>query len=166
MNNQHHDVYLLLGGNLGPIEMTFREVANELQALDCRIIKSSGLYESPPWGFDADQSFLNQVLYISTPFTPVELLKTTQLIENKLGRTRDLKAKRYSSRNIDIDILYYNDDIIELDHLKIPHPQIQNRRFTLLPLVEISPGFIHPIFQKSNDELLDLCNDISTVTKK
>jgi len=166
MNNQYHNVFLLLGGNLGPVELTFQKVIEELRLLDCQIIRTSGLYESPPWGFDAEQSFLNQVLYISTLFTPEELLKTTQVIENKLGRTRDLETKGYASRNIDIDILYYDDIILELDHLKIPHPQIQNRRFTLMPLVEVGSDYIHPIFQKSNHLLLGVCNDHSTVTKK
>lgn len=166
MDNQHHNVHLLLGGNLGTVETTFQKVIHELEALECKIIKSSGLYESPPWGFEAEQSFLNQVLLISTSLSPQELLKTTQIIENKLGRTRDIESKGYTSRNIDIDILYYDDITLELNHLKIPHPQIQNRRFTLLPLVEISSGFMHPIFQKSNNELLEICNDHSTVTKK
>lgn len=166
MDNQQYHVYLLLGGNLGPVEMTFQKVSDELLTRECRIIKTSGLYESPPWGFEAEQSFLNRVLLISTSLPPQELLKATQVIENKLGRTRDLETKGYTSRNIDIDILYYDDVILELHHLEIPHPQIQNRRFTLLPLVEIDPKFIHPVLQKSNQELLDLCTDYSTVTKK
>jgi 2-amino-4-hydroxy-6-hydroxymethyldihydropteridine diphosphokinase len=166
MGKSLHTVYLLLGGNLNNIEQTFINAISELKLNGCEIEQTSSLYESPPWGFESSNTFLNQVLSISTSLLPKELLDTIQSIEQKLGRVRTGNNASYESRTIDIDILYFNSIHMKSPHLTIPHPEIQNRRFTLLPLTEINPSFFHPILNKSNSELLDLCSDNSLVTKK
>lgn len=166
MNKIRHSAYLLLGGNLNDIEQTFHAAISELQLCKCEIIQTSSLYESPPWGFESPNNFLNQVLHISTSLLPSELLLEIQKIEQKLGRVRKKDNTSYISRTIDIDILYFNFIQMKSTHLTIPHPEIQNRRFTLMPLVEINSSFIHPVLDKSNLELLNLCRDNSTVTKK
>jgi 2-amino-4-hydroxy-6-hydroxymethyldihydropteridine diphosphokinase len=150
-------VYLLLGSNIGNRKETLRK-ANKLIAQNTAVIlSSSGVYESAAWGFKSNNYFLNQVLLIETEYSPQHLLSEILNIENILGRVR--KSKHYESRVIDIDILLYDDKIVEDINLKIPHPQLHKRNFALVPLVEIAGEFIHPGFKKTIKEILEECND-------
>ncbi len=131
----------------------------------CGIIKSkSSIYESEPWGFDDSNNFFNMAILMNTNFTAVELLQRILEIENIMGRVRD-NSKRYTSRIIDIDILFYNNEVIKEIDLEIPHPLIQERRFALIPVMDISPKFVHPIFNLTIEELLIKCPDKSIVKK-
>lgn len=153
--------YLLTGGNIGDRLNYIYEAKENIKKSVGKIIKESKIYETEPWGFSDESYFLNQVLLIETDFNPHELLKAVNLIEKNMGRERT-KAQ-YSSRIIDIDILFYDNLIINNTNLIIPHPQIQNRRFTLIPLNEINSDFIHPFFNKSISTLLEECIDKSKV---
>jgi len=127
------------------------------------VLKPSSIYETEPWGFTNKNNFLNQVLLVETSLNPYELLKVLKAIETKLGRIR--KTQRYSPRCIDIDILFYNDEVYFSDDLVIPHPRLHDRMFTLVPLNEIAPDYLHPILKKTIRELVILCNDKLMVKK-
>ena len=150
-------LYLLLGGNLGNKQQVFAEARTQLEKHVGPISVHSAIYETEPWGFESEDLFWNQALELKTTLSPEEVLKQTQLIELELGRIR--KEKQYDSRIIDIDILFFGDQIIKTANLTVPHPRIQERKFALVPLCEIAADFIHPVFQKSIRELLDKCPD-------
>lgn len=156
-------LYTLLGGNLGDKKKIFEEARELLGERIGEISALSAIYETEPWGFQSDDVFWNQVLKFETKLSPEEILERTQQIERDLGRIR--KKKQYDSRMIDIDILFYGDQIIERENLIIPHPRIQERKFALVPLNEIAPELIHPVFQKSIRQLLDQCRDSLSVEK-
>ncbi len=158
-------VYILLGGNLGDVENVFVEAINKISKHVGEVSQKSHLYSSPPWGFESENDFLNQVIEITTPRSAADLLKLTQQIELDLGRERNQNATNFESRKIDIDILYFNDDEMSLHDLVIPHYAIHERKFTLLPLVEIAPNYIHPILKMSNSALLEICKDQNPVNK-
>lgn len=151
------DVYLLTGSNIEP-RMSFLQKAAEMIAEQIGIIKKqSAVYESEPWGFDADLTFLNQVVMVKSVLSAEEVLKNILDIEQKLDRTR--VESGYASRTIDVDILYYGAEIINNEKLTIPHPRLQERNFTLKPLVEIAADYNHPVLQKTNKELLETTAD-------
>ena len=154
---------LLLGSNIEPRLEFLKEAMNQISMVAGEIIDSSKIYESDALGFDSDQRFLNQVIEINTKHKPKELLDHCLIIENKIGRIRDPENKVMSSRKIDIDILYFNDLIIETEDLVIPHPRLHERMFTLVPLEDLSTNIIHPILKVSNSELLKKCGDKSEV---
>ncbi len=156
------EIYLLTGSNIEP-RLLFLNEASKLINLEVgRIMGESSVYESAPWGFDAETPFLNQVLCVKTILSADEVLQRILMIEKELGRKR--RGNEYISRKIDIDILYYEDDVIETEDLNIPHPRMHLRKFTMLPLAEIAGGFIHPKFKKSNQDLLKTCQDNSSVS--
>jgi 2-amino-4-hydroxy-6-hydroxymethyldihydropteridine diphosphokinase len=150
-------LYILLGGNLGDKKMIFSGARSRLNQLLGKITAKSAVYETEPWGFTSDDVFWNQVLEIATGLSPDEVLRQTQQIERELGRVR--KSNHYDSRMIDIDILFYDDQIINQVNLTVPHPRIQDRKFTLVPLFELAPDLVHPVFRKSVRKLLDECTD-------
>ena len=150
-------LYLLLGGNLGDKSLVFKETTKLLNEWVGKITCQSHIYETEPWGFESSDLFWNQVLELSVSISPPEVLNCIQQIEHQLGRIRE--AQHYDSRIIDIDILFYGDQIISLENLTIPHPRIQNRKFALVPLNEIAPDLIHPVLQKSISQLLLECTD-------
>lgn len=156
-------LYLLLGGNLGDKRQVFKEATTLLEEQVGHITQQSHIYETEPWGFESADIFWNQVLELSVAISPEEVLERTQHIEQQLGRTR--KTQQYDSRIIDIDILFYGDQIISLENLTIPHPRIQDRKFALVPLNEIAPGMKHPVLQKSIGQLLLECTDQLRVEK-
>lgn len=155
-------VYLLLGSNLGNRQKYLKDAVLLISAQAGSIIKTSSVYESPPWGFEHPQNFLNQAIEIETVLSPSMLLQETQRIEKMLGREENT-SDTYEARSIDIDILFYDFIMLDKKDLCIPHPQLHLRRFALQPLVEMNPEFIHPLLQKSVQQLLNECPDESNV---
>lgn len=156
-------LYILLGGNLGDKKRIFSDVSTLLNDRLGKITSQSAIYETEPWGFESPDLFWNQVLELSTNLSPEEVLAQTQQIETELGRIR--KGNQYSSRLIDIDILFYGDQIINQENLTVPHPRIQERKFALIPLCEIAPELIHPVLRKSIRQLLVESTDPLKVEK-
>jgi 2-amino-4-hydroxy-6-hydroxymethyldihydropteridine diphosphokinase len=148
-------VYLLLGSNLGDRIQLLEKAKNNLSKYGT-ILSISSIYETKAWGRKDQSNYLNQVLLMETQWNPEELLKLILEIEIQLGRIRDQK---WAERTIDIDILYFNNEIIVTKSLKIPHPEIHNRKFTLVPLNELSPDFVHPVFNLSSTQMLERCKD-------
>ena len=155
-----NSVYLLLGANLGNPAQQLQSALSEIKRHVGSVILASSLYQSAAWGVQNQPSFLNQVLLVHTRLAAMELLRVCQEIENKLGRVREIK---WGARVIDIDILYFNNDIIQEVDLSIPHPYISERNFTLIPLVEIAPNYINPALEQTNLELLKQSIDPSLV---
>ncbi len=152
---------LLLGGNLGQIQTNFAQATAKIECRIGHIIQKSSIYQSEAWGFESSSLFLNQVIIIETELSPTEVLQETQQIESEIGRKEKTQNLAYSSRLIDIDILFFDSKIIESKDLIIPHPRLHLRNFTLIPLVEVLPQFSHPILKKSLTELLNESPDKS-----
>tara|TARA_B110001450_G_scaffold51438_1_gene48017 strand:- start:2182 stop:2667 length:486 start_codon:yes stop_codon:yes gene_type:complete len=151
-----NQVYLQLGSNLGARE-NFLQTARDFISEELGLIeKISKIYESTAWGVDGQGCFLNQVLLLSTSIGPHDLLNLILTIEKKIGRIR---IEKWGERVIDIDILFYNDDIIETIDLGIPHKYLSKRRFVLIPLCEIAENLNHPKYNKTILELLNECID-------
>ena len=151
-----NDAYLLIGGNIGN-RVSFLQKSIESIEQSCgKISNKSLLYETQAWGKTDQDPFLNQVLKISTDLSPTELLEKLLTVEKQLGRIRD---EKYGARTIDIDILYFGDEIISEPRLTIPHPRIAERRFVLVPLAEIAKTLIDPMLQQSIEILLKNCTD-------
>lgn len=157
-----NEAYLLLGSNLGNRKAYLKKATNLLKQQG-RILKCSSIYETEPWGFEANSYFLNQAVLLETKLTPRKLLSYIHHAEKLLGRRRN--APLFESRVIDIDILFYNDEVIKEQDLIIPHPEIQNRLFSLLPLGEIANDLIHPVFNKTINQLEKNCKDSSKLYK-
>ena len=155
-----YSVFLLLGANLGEREVTLAKATQLIAERISPITAQSHLYQTAPWGVIDQPAFLNQVIRLETEFTPDEVLAQTLEIEKQLGRERRL---RWGARVIDIDMLYYEDVILETKNLHLPHPRLHQRRFTLVPLAEIAPDFVHPVLHRTNQELLSECTDDSQV---
>ncbi len=157
------NVFLGIGTNLGRRKNNLDAAINRIELNIGAVLKYSSIYETEPWGFEAEAQFLNMVIMVKTDLSPFSLLEQIMNIESSLGRVRS--TERYSSRIIDIDILLYEDIIIDDQNLKIPHPLLYKRRFVLVPLCEIAPGPIHPVLNKTMLELLKICEDRSNVRK-
>lgn len=153
-------VVILLGTNLGNRLLNLKKAELEISQRIGVAFLSSKIYQTKPWGNTEQDDFLNQVLVIQSNKNANELLSTLLSIELEMGRKR---MKHWEPRIIDLDILYFGDEIIETKDLKIPHPFIHERRFTLIPLVEILPDLIHPVFKKTNYDLLLQTTDHSSV---
>ena len=137
--------YLMIGGNLGDRKENLQQAIILIRKSCGPLIKISSLYETAAWGLVDQPSFLNQALEISTSLSAIELLSSILSIEKDMGRTR---TEKLGPRLIDIDILFFNDEVHDLPHLKIPHPELQNRRFVLTPLAEIAAQLQHPVLKK------------------
>lgn len=156
-----HTVFLLLGSNMG-LRSHYLSKARNLISQNIGPVKTcSCIYETEPWGFETPMSFLNQVVGVSTKLNPDELLSVIIDIENALGRQR--YNSHYENRTIDIDILFYDNEIINKAALSIPHPEIANRQFALVPMNEIATTFVHPENGFTIAELLNKCKDKSKV---
>ncbi len=149
-------VFLILGGNRGNTEELFSSAIDLVTRQIGPINAISALYESESWGFKSDV-FLNQIITVKTQLIPIDVLKQIQNMETLLGRIRN--SSGYEARTIDIDILYYDDLIIESADLTIPHPRISQRRFVLVPLVEIAPDLKDPLTGITMTEMLEKCED-------
>jgi len=158
-----HKVFLGIGGNIGNKRANFDKVYTHITNGLGEIIESSSVYETAPWGFQSDKPFWNQVLIIESQLSPTEILGKIEEIDEAFGRKRDNEG--YSSREMDIDILYYDDLILETEILIIPHPRIAQRLFVLVPLSEIAPRFVHPLLQKTSIEMLNDCIDKLQIEK-
>lgn len=152
-----HQVFLSLGSNVGDRNENLRNANFFLNQGTNRILRFSSVYETEPWGNKDQQNFFNQVVEIGTELPAVELLAFLKGIESHMGRT--VSEIRYEPRVIDIDILFYEQLILTSETLMIPHPLIHQRRFVLIPLVEIAENWIHPVLGHTMKELLDRCDD-------
>ena len=152
--NKEDTIYLGLGTNQGNKEENIRGAIEELSHLLGIPTAVATIIETEPWGFQSDNSFLNTVVAFKSTLAPEEILKATQEIERRLGRTKKSIDGCYSDRPIDIDILLYGSRVIESEQLTIPHPLLHKRLFVLQPLAQIAPGLIHPILGKSIARLL------------
>jgi 2-amino-4-hydroxy-6-hydroxymethyldihydropteridine diphosphokinase len=154
--------FLLIGGNVGDREKNLLLAAELIQKHAGKVDAQSSVYETAAWGKTDQPDFLNQVLKITTDLSPDDLMKEIFKIEKLMGRER---SEKYAPRLVDIDILFFNDEIIKTSLVTIPHPQMQNRRFVLVPLNELAPALIHPVFKKTISELLVECPDKLDVNK-
>ncbi len=146
-------VYLSLGSNKGD-RIGYVQQAASLLGADERItiVRSSAFYETEPWNINTNTWFVNAVIEIKTSYTPKDLLETCQRIEKQLGREKK-ETSNYEDRTIDIDILFYNKDIVNEDNLTIPHKFVHLRAFTLVPMMELNSEYIHPILHKNIIEM-------------
>jgi 2-amino-4-hydroxy-6-hydroxymethyldihydropteridine diphosphokinase len=156
-------VYLLLGGNLGNRSMNLRTAREQITRFIGDIEKASSVYETEPWGFSHHIPFYNQAVVSATSLDPEKVLYALRKIEEGLGRKKE--KGQYSARTIDIDILFYEDRVINEKDLVIPHPRLHERRFALAPLVEIAPLLGHPVLGKTIDTLYEQCDDNSIVKR-
>lgn len=155
-------VYILLGSNQGNTKQNLL-LANNLIEKNIGVISIiSSLYETAAWGNTQQSAFLNQVILVRTKLLPKEVLQQLLAIETQMGRVR---VTKWEPRIIDLDILFYDNEIVEQVDLIIPHPFIQQRRFTLVPLVEIASDLMHPVLHKTMEELLAICEDNLNVEK-
>jgi 2-amino-4-hydroxy-6-hydroxymethyldihydropteridine diphosphokinase len=150
-------VYILLGSNIENKMTNLENAKIEILKTDIQFTRASFVYETEPWGFTNPENFLNQVLEINTPLKPDQLLRRFQFIEKHSGRIK--KKKGYESRIIDIDILLYENEVIQQEDITVPHPLLHLRRFVLVPLCEIAPLVVHPILKKDIRGLLKDCKD-------
>lgn len=158
-----HTVYLGLGTNLGDRRGNLRRAMDALASAGCRILGQSGLYETAPWGFNSENSFYNMAVCIETGLTPGLLLEILKGIETDHGRVRTTEG--YADRIIDLDILLFDELVYTSDSLSIPHPGIPERKFVLLPLMEIAPDKAHPQLGQTISELAKSCIDRSEVRR-
>jgi 2-amino-4-hydroxy-6-hydroxymethyldihydropteridine diphosphokinase len=154
--------YLLTGGNLGNTKQNLQLAAQHIEINCGKIVRQSAIYETAAWGNTQQPAFLNQVLELATSLNPEALMTALLQIEGSMGRIR---AEKYGPRLIDIDVLLYNQEIIHTQLITVPHPELANRRFVLVPLAEIAPGLKHPVLQKTIQQLLQTCPDQLAVKK-
>lgn len=159
MNN----AFLLIGGNMGDVRTNLDHAIRSISKTCGQVIAISSIYQTAAWGKTDQPDFLNQAVQIHTTLDPIELLHEVLQIERDMGRER---VEKYGPRSIDIDIIFYEQCILDLRELTIPHPQVANRRFALTPLAEIAPTYIHPVLGKTIQALLTSCPDSSHVNKK
>mgnify|MGYP006282785867 CR=1 FL=1 len=158
------EVYVSLGSNKGNRAKVLSESVKAMKAF-ARILASSPIYETPPWGFSSDQPFLNAVIKLETELNPHELLKKLLEVERLHGRDRNEEKPGYEDRTLDLDILFYGDRQINEDRLHIPHRRLEKRKFILVPFCDIAPDFIHPGLNRTVQGLLEDLEDPSQIHK-
>ncbi len=149
--------YLILGGNKGDKLNNLERAIKSIEARVGEVVNKSSIYSTKAWGNTNQPDFVNQVIDVETKLSALDLLKEILLIEEELGRVRT--EVKWGERTMDIDILFYNDELIDEPNLKIPHPYIKERKFVLVPMNEIAGDFIHPVLKKSIYDLLGKCGD-------
>jgi 2-amino-4-hydroxy-6-hydroxymethyldihydropteridine diphosphokinase len=157
------EVYLSLGSNLGNRKQYITKAEKLIKSSVGDILKKSSLYETEPWGFHHPVNFYNRVLLVKTEADPVQLMSQCLLIEKQMGRQR--QQSKYEARIIDIDILFYEEQVITTNHLQIPHPYLHLRKFILEPLCELTSDFMHPTLKKTVSQLLVECIDKGNVSR-
>lgn len=157
--------YVLFGSNLGDKKALFAQACVLINKRCGRVVQVSSAYESEPWGFEAEEWFLNQVIVLETELSPEGLLDALLQIEKELGRVRNPEVKGYSSRTVDLDILYFGSRVIHTNRLTVPHPRLHLRRFALMPMCDVAPLLVHPVLRQTQTELLGLCLDACEVRK-
>ena len=160
--NGMEEAYLLLGSNLGDSKKYISDAVAEIGKQLGVITGQSSLYQTASWGKTDQPDFINQVISLKTNLNPRQLLDNILVIEKILGRER---LEKWGSRTIDIDLLFYGNEIIESEVLTVPHPFLHQRRFTLMPLVELNPDLIHPVFNETVEELNERLDDNLPVKK-
>ncbi|MBP5682031.1 MAG: 2-amino-4-hydroxy-6-hydroxymethyldihydropteridine diphosphokinase [Bacteroidales bacterium] len=153
---QTHTTYLSLGSNLGDRADNLRRAIEQIDASVGTVTMQSPIYETQSWGY-SDEDYLNQTIEVETALPPLQLLQTVNSIESQMGRIRS--GNGYEARPIDIDILFYDNEILDTPQLVIPHPKIALRRFVLQPTADIAPDFVHPTIGKTIRQLLEECED-------
>lgn len=154
-------VFLGIGSNLGDRFSFLKNAVTGIEEYIGSVLRVSSVYETDPWGFETSDRFLNMVVEAETQLTPSGVLGAVLMIEAHLGRIRN--EKQYSSRVIDIDILLFNDLVIDKKNLKVPHPLMHERKFVLVPLCEIAPDLVHPVLKKSISSLVESCPDKANI---
>ena len=165
-HSQHtsmNNVYLMIGGNIGDRLVNLENARKSIEQRCGNIQKQSSIFETEAWGYKDQPAFYNQALCIESALSPQDLMETLLAIEQAMGRERLIPL---GPRTIDLDILYYNQTVIETPALIIPHPRLSERNFVLVPLMEIAPDFVHPILKKTNTVLYNASADVSVVHKK
>ena len=153
--------YILFGSNQGDKHGLLEQACALINERCGMLVERSSAYLTEPWGFEAEEWFLNELLVVETELEPDVLMDTLLEIEAALGRVRHPEREGYSSRTVDLDILYYGDRLVNTEKVIIPHPRLHLRRFALEPLCELIPDFLHPLFNVSQKELLSQCPDPS-----
>ncbi|MBS1652109.1 MAG: 2-amino-4-hydroxy-6-hydroxymethyldihydropteridine diphosphokinase [Bacteroidetes bacterium] len=147
-----NSVFLSLGGNIGNREDNIKKTVSIINKKIGKVIRQSSLYIAEPWGHYSKNYYLNAVIEVNTQFSALVLIKKIAAVEHEMGRVR--KKERYVDRTMDIDILYFNSDVINLPTLQIPHPRLYLRNFVLKPICDIAPNKVHPIFKLTQKKLL------------
>lgn len=159
------DIFIGLGSNLGDLGGNLQEALVLLEKWGISVIRSSSIYKTAPVGYDAQPDFYNMVVKAETRFSPEEVLNILHTIERALGRVRDKNSLPSGPRTIDLDLLFFNDQIINKEELRVPHPRAHERRFVLVPMAEIAPDFLHTLLKKTMLELVQECKDNTAVSR-
>ena len=158
-----HICYLSIGSNLGDRVLNLKTAILKLSSF-ASVLGTSPFYETEPWGYEDEHHYINAVLKIETNFSPINLLKHIKIIERTMGRKKHKNDNTYQARVIDLDILFFDSEIIKIDNLIIPHPKLYHRNYVLRPLCDLTPSLKCPIRNKKVSELLLECDDPSKIS--